>query len=193
MNMAKGLLTEVANNNRLALLCGAGILALGVGLGSAVLANGLVRMQRADREVTVRGVAQRDVTANRANWSVNFSENAYALPEALAKVDHDTGLIRAFLKDQGFSGSVRGPGGSMRRVYRYRRACIRASHARGSECSGSAAAERAGRPSFISTATAGRRGRSPRRCGCAASRAAGPATRTAEGCPGSAGPRPPAR
>jgi len=65
------------------------------------LANGLVRMQRTDREVTVRGVAQRDVTANRASWSVSYSESAFSLAEALAATDRDTTLIRAYLAEHG--------------------------------------------------------------------------------------------
>ena len=110
MNPAEKLASSLANNNRIALLCGSAILAAGFALGSTALANGLVRMQRADREVTVRGVAQRDVTANRASWRVSYSESAYALPEALAEADRDTALIRTFLKEQGFAGGSTEPG-----------------------------------------------------------------------------------
>lgn len=110
MNLAERMLSGIANNNRVALLCGTAILALGFGLGSVALADGMVEMKRADREVTVRGVAQRDVTANWATWGVSYSETAFSLSEALAKVDHDTGLIRSYLKDQGFSGDPTLPG-----------------------------------------------------------------------------------
>ena len=105
MSLPERFASAVISNNRVALLCGAAILAVGFGLGSITLANGLVRMKQADREVTVRGVAQRDVTANRATWSVNYSANAFQLAEALAKVDNQSGQIRAFLKVQGFSGN----------------------------------------------------------------------------------------
>jgi uncharacterized protein len=110
MNIAEKLVSSLATNNRIAVLGGAIILATGFGAGSMALANGLVRMQRTDREVTVRGVAQRDVTANRASWSVNYSESAFTLAEALATVDRDTATIRAFLKEQGFSGTSTEPG-----------------------------------------------------------------------------------
>jgi hypothetical protein len=109
MSLPERLASAVTNNNRVALLCSAAILAVGFGLGSITLANGLVQMQRADRVVTVRGVAQTDVTANRASWEVSYSENAFQLAEALAKVDQDSGQIRAFLKDRGFSGSATEP------------------------------------------------------------------------------------
>ncbi len=110
MTLAHKIGESIITNNRVAVLCGAGILALGFGLGSAALANGLVRMQRTDREVTVRGVAQRDVTANRATWSVNYSDSAFTLAEALAGVDKHTATIRAYLKDKGFTGSATEPG-----------------------------------------------------------------------------------
>ncbi len=110
MNFAQKLAASLATNNRIAVLGGAIILASGIGLGSVALANGLVRMQRTDREVTVRGVAQRDVSANRASWSVSYSQNAFALNEALAAVDRDTATIRAYLKGKGFADTSTEPG-----------------------------------------------------------------------------------
>lgn len=106
MNLASSL----ATNNRIAVLGSAIILAAGFGLSSIALASGLVRMQRTDREVTVRGVAQRDVTANRASWNVNYSRSAWSLAEALKLVDADSATIRAFLKTRGFAGPVTEPG-----------------------------------------------------------------------------------
>ena len=98
MSIAGKFATALATNTRIAVLGGAMILAAGFGLSSIALASGLVRMQRTDREVTVRGVAQRDVTANRASWSVNYSQSAWSLAEALAQVDGNSATIRTFLK-----------------------------------------------------------------------------------------------
>jgi len=108
--MAQRGLSAIAENNRIALVLASVILATGLGLGSCSLANGLVEMKRADREVTVRGVAERDVTANRATWGVSYSESAYGLAEALGQVDGDTRLIQAFLRQQGFTGEAIQPG-----------------------------------------------------------------------------------
>ena len=110
MNVIDKLASSLATNNRIAAIGSSIILAAGFGLGSVALANGLVRMQRTDREVTVRGVAQRDVIANRASWSVNYSESAFSLAEALTKADRDSATIRAFLKEQGFAGVSTEPG-----------------------------------------------------------------------------------
>lgn len=109
MNPARQALAAIAGNNRIAWLAGAGILAGGFGLGAAALANGLVEMKRADREVTVRGVAEREVTANRASWSVSYSNSAYALAPALAEADANTRTIQAFLKPHGFTGETVAP------------------------------------------------------------------------------------
>ncbi len=109
--MANGrFLDSLATNNRVALLASSAVMAAAIALGSFALARGLVDMKRADREVTVRGVAQRDVTANRASWSVRYSENRYDLAGAMAAVDEDTRAIRAFLEQQGFSGAMTEPG-----------------------------------------------------------------------------------
>ena len=110
MNIAEKFASALATNTRIAVLGGAVILAAGLGLSSIALASGLVRMQRTDREVTVRGVAQRDVTANRASWSVNYSQSAWSLAEALAQVDGNSATIRAFLKTKGFAGTLTEPG-----------------------------------------------------------------------------------
>lgn len=104
-----GRLAEFASGNRVAILGASVILALGMAIGSAGLARGMVAMKRADREVTVRGVAQRDVTADRASWSVSYSEDAYALPDALAAVDRDSSKVLSYLASQDFSGKSTSP------------------------------------------------------------------------------------
>lgn len=101
---------SIASNNRIAFICASSVIALGIAASSATMARGMVAMKRADREVTVRGVAQRDVSANRASWSVNYSETAYSLPEALASVDRDSAMIRTYLEQHGFKGATTKPG-----------------------------------------------------------------------------------
>ncbi|MGI9375484.1 MAG: SIMPL domain-containing protein [Tsuneonella suprasediminis] len=109
MATSNGFLSAIAHNNRIALLCASVVLAGGITIGSVSLAKGMVAMKRADREVTVRGVAQRNVTANRASWSVNYSEAAYDLSEALSTVDRDSATIRKYLAKQGFNGAMTKP------------------------------------------------------------------------------------
>ena len=106
MAASSGSFVRFLSSSRAAFVAGSALVALGLTLGGVSIANGMVRMKRADREVTVRGVAQRDVTANKANWQVHYSQHAYALPDALAAVDHDTARLEAYLQAQGFAGEA---------------------------------------------------------------------------------------
>ncbi len=83
-------------------LSSAGVLAIGMILGGYLLGNGLVRAKEADRSVTVRGLAERDVTADLATWTIAYSATAPDLAGAQAAVDSDSGHIREFFKQLGF-------------------------------------------------------------------------------------------
>lgn len=83
-------------------LATAGVLAVGLIVGGYLLGNGLVRAKDADRAVTVRGLAERDVTADLATWTLSFSSTATDLATAQASADRDGAAIRAFFKQAGF-------------------------------------------------------------------------------------------
>ena len=80
----------------------AGVLALGLVVGGYLLGNGLVRAKDADRSVTVRGLAERDVTADLATWTIAYSATAPDLATAQGSVDRDSEAIRAFFRELGF-------------------------------------------------------------------------------------------
>ena len=83
-------------------LASAGVLAGGLIVGGYLLGNGLVRAKDADRSVTVRGLAERDVTADLATWTIAYSATAPDLASAQASVDRDSESIRAFFRELGF-------------------------------------------------------------------------------------------
>lgn len=83
-------------------LSSAAVLAVGLVAGGYLLGNGLVRAREADRSVTVRGLAEREVTADLATWTIAYSATAPDLASAQASVDRDSGEIRAFFKELGF-------------------------------------------------------------------------------------------
>ncbi|WP_338467847.1 SIMPL domain-containing protein [Novosphingobium sp. ZN18A2] len=89
----------------------AAILAAGMVAGGYLLGNGLLRAHYADRTVTVRGLAEREVTADLATWTVAYSASAPDLASAQAGVDRDTREIRAFFKDLGFPADALQPTG----------------------------------------------------------------------------------
>ncbi len=53
------------------LLGSAAVLAVGVIAGGYLLGDGLKRARAADWSVTVRGLAEKDVTADLATWSIS--------------------------------------------------------------------------------------------------------------------------
>lgn len=87
------------------------ILAIGMIVGGFALGNGLKRAQHANRAVTVRGLAERDVTADLATWTISYSSTAADLSTAQASVDHDTAQIRAFFRELGFPADALQPTG----------------------------------------------------------------------------------
>ncbi len=80
----------------------AAILAVGMVAGGYLLGDGLTRAKAADRSVTVRGLAEKEVVADLATWTIAYSATATDLASAQASVDRDTAAIRAFFKELGF-------------------------------------------------------------------------------------------
>jgi len=87
------------------------ILAIGLIAGGYLLGNGLLRAREADRSVTVRGLAEKDVTADLATWTISYSSTAPDLATAQSSVDRDTKEIRAFFKELGFPADALEPTG----------------------------------------------------------------------------------
>lgn len=86
-------------------------LALGLIVGGYMLGDGLTRAKAYDRSVTVRGLAERDVTADLATWTLSYSATSSDFAEAQASVDADTKAIRAFFKELGFPDGALQPTG----------------------------------------------------------------------------------
>ena len=80
----------------------AAILSVGMVAGGYLMGDGLLRARLADRSVTVRGLAERDVTADLATWTISYSAAAANLGDAQASVDRDTEQLKAFFKELGF-------------------------------------------------------------------------------------------
>lgn len=87
------------------------VLAIGLVVGGFALGDGLKRAHRADRSVTVRGLAERDVTADLATWTITYSATAGNLSDAQASVDRDTSQIRNFFGELGFPAETLQPTG----------------------------------------------------------------------------------
>jgi len=78
-------------------------LILGIGFvgGSWLLGNSLVRARTAERIVSVKGVAEREVSAELAVWPLRLSASGGDLMAVNAKLNADVARIRAFLARHG--------------------------------------------------------------------------------------------
>ena len=99
-------------NQGKAWIAGTALLAAGLVTGGYLTGDGLVRMKQSDRAVTVRGLAERDVTADLATWTIAYSAKAGDLQSAQAKVDNDTKAIRGFFNTLGFDADALQPTGA---------------------------------------------------------------------------------
>jgi hypothetical protein len=90
-------------DSRAALLGAVAIFAIGLTTSGYALGDGLRRSKLAEqRSVTVRGVAERDVTADLATWSVQFSHQGTELAPVQQSVDEQARAIRLFFRRAGF-------------------------------------------------------------------------------------------
>jgi len=93
-------------------LASAGLLTVGLIIGGYLLGDGLLRAKMADRSVTVRGLAEREVTADLATWTIAYSAQSTDLQSAQIDIDRDTDAITAFFKELGFKADALKPTGA---------------------------------------------------------------------------------
>lgn len=93
-------------------LASAGLLTIGLIAGGYLLGDGLLRAKMADRSVTVRGLAERDVSADLATWTIAYSAQSTDLQSAQTDIDRDTTAITTFFKELGFKADALKPTGA---------------------------------------------------------------------------------
>jgi len=93
---------KLLQDNRAVLLGAVAIFAFGLTASGYVLGDGLRRAKMAERSVTVRGVSERDVTADLATWSIEFSHKGTDLAPVQQSVDAQATAVRRFLQQSGF-------------------------------------------------------------------------------------------
>ena len=90
-------------DSRAVLLGAVAIFAFGLTTSGYALGDGLRRSKMAEhRSVTVRGVSERNVTADLATWSVNFSHQGADLGTVQQSVDEQARAVRSFFQRAGF-------------------------------------------------------------------------------------------
>ena len=90
-------------DSRAILLGAVAIFAFGLTTSGYALGDGLRRYKLAEhRTVTVRGVSERNVTADLATWSIGFSHQGTELAPVEQSVDAQARSVRAFFARAGF-------------------------------------------------------------------------------------------
>ncbi len=90
----------------------AAITAIGLITGGYMLGDGLKRAKAADRSVTVRGLAEKDVTADLATWSISYSATGFDLPSVREEIDANTRSLTGYFTSLGFKPGELTPSGA---------------------------------------------------------------------------------
>jgi hypothetical protein len=94
---------ERFQGGRAVLLGAVAIFAVGLTTSGYALGDGFRRYKLAEqRTVTVRGVSERDVTADLATWSISFAHEGTELGSVQNSVDQQARSVRAFFQRAGF-------------------------------------------------------------------------------------------
>jgi hypothetical protein len=94
---------ERFQGDRAVLLGAVAIFAVGLTTSGYALGDGFRRYKLAEqRTVTVRGVSERNVTADLATWSIAFSHEGTELGPVQLSVDQQARLVRTFFQRAGF-------------------------------------------------------------------------------------------
>lgn len=81
------------------------LLALSIALAGFMVSSGLKEFRSADRTVNMKGLAQQDVEANFALWTIKHSATGNELSQVQNVVQNNSAKIREFLANNGLSQS----------------------------------------------------------------------------------------
>jgi hypothetical protein len=90
---------------------GAGLFLLGAALAFGVLGaserlGSALRTMRQDNSIRVKGVAEMDLTSDRATWNGKVRARAATLPEAYAALERSMDALRAFVIESGIPNDI---------------------------------------------------------------------------------------
>jgi hypothetical protein len=88
-------------NVRSALVTGIFVFA-GLGLLGYLLGSSAIKFKEFERTVTVKGLSEREVLADKAIWPIQFTCATNDLGQLYANLSRDSQMVQAFLKKNGF-------------------------------------------------------------------------------------------
>jgi hypothetical protein len=109
---------KMIQGNRGLVLGAVGIFSIALVASGYLLGDGLRRAKSAERSISVRGVSERDVTADLATWTVRFSQEGPELDTVNARVEQQSAAVRRFFAAAGFKpGEITDSGVSFSRAH----------------------------------------------------------------------------
>lgn len=93
---------SIIQGKRSIVLGAVGIFSAALITSGYLLGDGLRRAKSAERSISVRGVSERDVTADLATWTISFSQEGPDLATVNARVDQQSAAVRRFFGAAGF-------------------------------------------------------------------------------------------
>ncbi len=81
------------------------LIAAGVAVGGYFIGTGISSARLADRYVTVKGLAEREIPANLVIWPLSFNVVGNDLVELQAALDSKTAAIRKYFQGRGFGAA----------------------------------------------------------------------------------------
>ena len=81
------------------------ILALGMAVLGWFVKGGIDNFSNKDRKVTVKGLAEREVKADKVTWSLSYNQMGDDLRALYENINSKTGIIKAFLRLNGIEES----------------------------------------------------------------------------------------
>lgn len=83
----------------------AAVLAVGIIGAGCLVAKGFDKIQAANRYVTVKGLAEREIPADLAIWPIRFQVSGATLADVQGQVEKHRGAIEKFLVDAGVAAT----------------------------------------------------------------------------------------
>lgn len=99
-------------NRNIVLVVSAALLAVGMVAGGYLLGDGLTRAHEAERAVTVKGLAEKDVTADLATWTIAYTATGFDLPTVRAEIDESSKALNDYFRSLGFQADELRPVGA---------------------------------------------------------------------------------
>jgi uncharacterized protein len=101
-----------SDNRNIVMLASAGLLTCGIIAGGYLLGDGLTRARQADRSVTVKGLAEKDVMADLATWTIAYSANGFDLPTVRGEIEQSSKALTEYFRALGFKPEELKPTGA---------------------------------------------------------------------------------